>query len=289
VADLASFLVSPGGARKIEPLSRSGALLAALGLLGGCSGATPLLHPAHVESQGTVVAGAGLSGELVAGTPATALQAAREATVDGVAVTKAQADTYRKGALVVATMSPGVSPFVGARVGLGYDAEGGVAYSGRAFRVDIRRAFQTPTWALSLGLGGHALLVRRGDDPHASLRGLDLQSTSGYGIDLPIVGGWRSAAGLFSVWGGARVGYDKQTGEIGLGDIGTPGDASLVDWKATRLWGGGVLGMTAGFRHIFVSLEVDALYGSASATAGDQSIAIKGVSIAPAGAIQGRF
>ncbi len=263
-------------------------ILASLGLLGGCTGATPLLHSAHVEPQGSVIAGAGLSGQLVAGTPATALLAAREASTEGAVPTKTLADTYRKGALVVATMSPGVSPFVGARVGLGYDAEGGVAYSGRAFRVDIRRAFQTPDWALSLGLGGHALLVRRGDDPHASLRGLDLQSTSGYGIDLPIVGGWRSAAGLFSLWGGARVGYDKQTGEIGLGAIDDAGTGP-VDWKASRFWGGGVLGLTAGFRHIFVSLEIDALYGSAKATAGDADIAIKGLSIAPAGALQGRF
>jgi hypothetical protein len=246
------------------------------------------LHPAHVEPQGVVVAGAGLSGQLVAGAPATALQAAREATIDGALPTKTQADTYRKGALVVATMSPGVSPFVGARVGLGYDSEGGVAYSGRAFRVDVRHAFQTPSWALSLGLGGHALLVRRGDDPHASLRGLDLQSTSGFGVDLPMIGGWRSEAGLFSVWGGARVGYDKQGGQIGLGAIDDAGTGP-VDWKASRYWGGGVLGLTVGFRHIFLSLEVDAVYGSTSATAGEASVSIQGLTITPSGALQGRF
>ncbi|RYE92531.1 MAG: hypothetical protein EOO75_06475 [Myxococcales bacterium] len=252
----------------------------------GCGGALPLLHSAHVEPEGAVTVAAGVAGQVVVGDPARRLQQAREQSVAGAAPPPSAAADYRRAALVVAALAPGVSPFVGARVGLGWQSEAGVTYSGRALRLDARHAFQDGSLALSVGLGGHALLARPGSEPGDSLRGLELDGVKGYGLDVPVIAGWRSDGGLVSLWAGVRGGLEQQRGEIVFGD-GTA--TTPFAWSARRWWGGGLVGLMAGFRHVFVALELDASYHDASATAGDTPLSLSGVTLAPAAALLGKF
>lgn len=265
---------------------RAAILVIALVSLVGCGGGLPLLHPAHVERQGSVSFAAGVTGQIVTGDAASKLTQAREQSAPGAAPPPSSADDYRKGALVVAALAPGVSPFVAARVGLGWQSEGGLTYSGRSLRLDARHAWQDESWALSVGLGGQALLARPGSEPAQSLAGLDLQGVSGYGFDVPIVGGWRSQGGLLSVWAGLRIGHEQQHGSITLGD---PRGSGTVDWSARRWWGGGLFGLMAGFRHVFVALEIDVAYHDARATAGADLIKIHGLTMAPGAALLSRF
>lgn len=245
------------------------------------------MHPAHVESEGQVLGGVGVSAQFATGDASRVIKQAREDSAEGAARGSTASDSYRRGALALATLAPGVSPFVSGRVGLGWQSEAGLAYSGRSLRVDARRAFQNKSWALSVGLGGQALLARPDSQPAESLRGLSLGAVSGYGADVPVLVGWRSEAGLFSAWAGVRGGYEKQRGEIGLDADGT--GAAQFSWSARRLWGSGVVGLMAGFRHVFVALELDTTYHDASARAGDSSIALTGLTLAPAAALLGQF
>jgi len=136
-----------------------------------------------------VSAGAGLSGQVLlqnlpsaAGTD----QAGRESQIQ----TKA--------------LAPAIAPWVSARVGITGSNEVGLAYTGRGVRLDGRHAFQLNkknTLALSVGLGGDLLLLGR-----QQANAQEPQSVLGGGVDLPIMFGWRSTAGLYSAWIGPRPG-----------------------------------------------------------------------------------
>ena len=254
----------------------------------GCGGAGPLLHPAHVEPEGVVTAGAGVAGQLVAGDAGTKIQAARETTVRGLAPTIDADAKYRAGALAIAALGPGVTPFVGARVGVGWESEAGLTYTGRTLRIDARHAFGDEAWAFSVGLGGHAKHGRPRSGPSADLLGLGVEGVSGGGFDVPLVGGWRSAAGLLQVWGGGRFFYERLGGAICL-RCDVPGAQSMA-FRGTRFSGGGLLGVALGFRHVFVALEFDAAYEAGSASfEGGGDASMSGFTLAPAGAVIGRF
>src|SRR5580704_6396543 len=130
-------------------------LALALGLaVAGCGGGLPLLHPAQTLAAGDVQATAGFSGNIATAGFANAITNAQvEATASGDTVSQPGTDpTYAKGALVAASIGPGLAPFGAARVGAGAEVEGGIAYTGRAIRIDLRRSFDlSPTWALSVG------------------------------------------------------------------------------------------------------------------------------------------
>ncbi len=67
---------------------------------------------------------------------------------------------YAKGALGRgAAIAPGIAPFVGMRVGIGDQFEGGLAYTGRTVRLDVRRSFDDGPWSLSIGVGGTGVLA----------------------------------------------------------------------------------------------------------------------------------
>lgn len=260
---------------------------AALLGVAGCGGGLPLLHPAHVEPEGQVTGAVGVSGQFLVGDASRALQQARENSSEGSAVAGTTSDAYRRGALAVAALAPGVAPWVGARVGLGRSSEAGLGYSGRSLRVDGRYALQNGAVALSLGLGGQALLARRQEDGREGLRGVDLGGISGYGFDVPVVAGWRSEAGLLSAWVGLRGGHERQRGKIAFDPDGT--GQQVLDWSATRWWGGGLIGLMAGFRRVFVAVELGAARHDAGASAGGTRIDLKGVTLTPSGALLGRF
>ncbi len=119
----------------------------------------------------------------------------------------AEGDAARSRAnLITAAIGPGVAPVVSARAGLGAQYEGGVSYTGRAVRADVRRSMNLfPHWALSAGLGGSAVLG--GHD--AVDAGYDLGRLRGAGADIPVLVGYESDGGLYAAWLGVRGGWDE--------------------------------------------------------------------------------
>jgi hypothetical protein len=276
------------------PLTAGSVLLFGSVLGTGCAGSQPLLQPAHVVPKGIVKAGVGLSGQLATGDVSQAIQEARESTTTGTAVQPDANAKYRKGAAALASYAPGVAPWVGANVGLGYNSDAGLLYTARSLRVGVRHAFQNDHWALSIGGGAQAALSRRDKSPGQDLRGLSLEEVSGYGFDVPIVAGWQSDSELVSIWWGARMGYERLGGAIGLQPqpnepLPVDGSPPATPWKATRWWGGGLIGLQIGFRHLFLGLELDVFYHSVNAEIDQDRPKIQGFTISPGGAIQGSF
>ncbi|MFO0660124.1 MAG: YfhL family 4Fe-4S dicluster ferredoxin [Polyangiaceae bacterium] len=199
------------GADPIRRISTAGpvrVVCAASLWLTGCAGSAPLLHPAHVEPEGVVVMGAGVSGQVAVGSVSSDIQAARESTAAPVRFTRELSGAaYNKGALALATVAPGVAPWAAGRVGLAYDSEAGITYTSRALRIDARHAFQNRARSLCRSAQASmesSLVAAR---TTATCAGLDLSGVNGYRGDIPLLVGWRSSAGgLFSLWGGPRLG-----------------------------------------------------------------------------------
>lgn len=266
----------------------------------GCAGGGPLLHPAQVLPAGEVRASTGFSGQAGLGGLSSAMRDARAqlalsgATGQGspegpvpssaAPTTDPRAVAYAKGALVAASVAPGLAPFVAARVGIDGDFEGGLAYTGRGVRLDGRRAFELARGvALSAGVGGSAAFYGRSDA--GPLPGLDLGELRGYGADVPVLVGWVSEAGLYRVWAGVRGGYERVTVSRLTAEpkLGFP--AGPAELEADRFHGGGLVGLAAGFRRVHVAMELDAAYQSVSGRFGGASARIQGVSLTPATAL----
>jgi hypothetical protein len=269
---------------------RRRALTAAL-LLGstGCGGGLPLLHPARTLRPGEVRAAAGFSANVTTGGLSNALGAAQ---AEGQAVTPGSTPTdvtYAKGALVSASVAPGLAPFVGARVGVGDQFEGGVAYTGRAVRGDLRRSFDlSDHWSLSLGAGGTAALY--GHQYGGDLPDVDLGQLHGWGADVPVLVGYESDGGLYMLWVGARGGWEH----VDISEVRSePKEVTLgtppIGLSATRFWGGGLLGLAVGFRHVHVAMEVDASYATVSGDYNQVHAQVAGLTLAPATALWWRF
>lgn len=261
--------------------------------LGGCGGGTPLLHPARTLPSGEVRAAGGISANIVPGSLGEDLRRARDiATRDATQTSSPGAPgtnpDYAKGALVSASVAPGLAPFIGARVGVGNAFEGGLAYTGRAVRADMRRSFDDGPWSLSLGLGGSAALYGR--QQGADLPNVDLGALHGYGLDLPVLGGWQSLSGLYTIWFGPRAGFEHVVVETLTSEpkdvtIGTP----PIRLEATRWYGGGVLGIATGFRHVHVALEGNVSFQVVNGTYNDNHVTVRGITIAPATALWWTF
>lgn len=185
-------------------------------------------------------------------------------------------------------MAPGVSPFVGARVGLGYDAEGGLSYSGRSVRIDARYALQGEKVALSVGAGGSAVLSRRGGGADNQISGLNLDATTGWGLDVPLVVGWRSSGNIVWGWTGTRVGYEQLRGEVGY-EAPAPAQPLDGDIDGHRIFALGLIGMAIGFRHFHAAVEIQGGYQHAEAALWDTDVDVSGVSLSPAAALIGKF
>ncbi len=249
----------------------------------------PLLHPARTLPQGDVRMMAGTSAQFAGGALATAVAQAREEASQRTEVPGPPGTdpTYARGALVVAAVAPGMAPVLGGRVGIGSRFEGGLATTGRAARVDIRRAFAMSDAAdFSMGLGASAPFY--GGDS-GSLPNVDLAKLRGYGVDLPLLVGWESQAGLYKVWAGGRAGYDRVSLENVSSDPrpGVPGPG--IGLKTDRFWAGGVLGLMVGFRHLHVALEVQAAYVALDGTYNENAVKLSGFSLTPATALSWEF
>jgi hypothetical protein len=276
--------------------------------LSGCGGGMPLLHPAHTLAKGIVTAGAGVSGQFVTGQSSHSVDPRQQAGN--------QERAYLEEKISDASFAPGVAPWVGARLGLGYDTEAGLTYLGRSLRIDARHAFGNETWALSVGAGASGVLghVEAGSESGAvppvgygrfDPRGSDV-TPKGWAFDVPILFGYRSTASVVQAWVGARGGVERLTAEFGLIEgiapppetgpptITTP--VAFADVSALRWYGGGLVGMAVGFRPVWVAVELDVAYNHVGVEAdfrsGDprrQNVDLSGVTLAPAGAIIGKF
>lgn len=264
----------------------------------GCSGALPLFHGADTLPKGLVTAGAGVAANLVRGDAATALRSAQETTVVGVALRPEDSATYRRGALVAASFAPGLAPWFGARVGVGWSSDAGLSYTQRSLRVDARKSFLlTDRVTLSVGAGVMTVLGRRGDGQSADLAGLDLSGLRGLGADVPVLVGYQSSAGLVRLYAGLRAGYEVIDGDIAVGPP-SGGDASgnggtesgtRVSIEGRRLWGSGILGFALGFRHLFGVAELSAGAASAKGKVGGGEVSAVGIMVSPGAALVGRF
>ncbi len=273
----------PGLGRK----TAAAALTAASPALAACGGGLPLLHPARTLPAGEVRAAAGLSANFALGGFASATRdATAEASNPNAPGAPGSDPTYAKGALVAASVGAGVAPFAAARVGIGGQAEGGLAYTGRGVRADLRRSFYlTEKWSLSLGAGGSAVLY--GHQEEGTLPNVDLGSLHGWGADVPVLVGYESAGDLYMLWVGARGGWEHV--DISPAASATPIGSSPIALSATRFWGGPLLGVAVGFRHLHVAVELDTSYATVSGDYNGSHVQVGGISVAPASALWWRF
>ena len=252
-----------------------------------CGGASPLLHPAHVLPSGEVRALTGIAAQAaVAGLADDVARAyelaSRDPTLPGAPGSNAD---YAKGVLVAAALAPGLSPVVGARVGIGHTLEGGVTYTGRGARLDLRRAFQNKSTALSVGAGLNTAFLGR--PPNAALPGVALASAQSYGLDVPVIVGWRSEASLYQAWAGVRAGYARVLiGPVSTETVATPTTNAL---SADHLYVGGLAGVAIGLGHVHVALELDATWAAVSGTFNGTNAAVSGLVLAPASGIMWDF
>jgi len=262
----------------VRPLIAFGLVLT----LAACGGGNPLLHPAHALPTGQTAFGAGVSDRFVVGAERTALDSARAR----VTTTPPSDAAYTRGLLVALAEGPALAPWVSARVGIKGSNEAGVSFTGNAFRADARHAFDWGETAFSAGLGvtAHGL-----GQSAVELPGTDLDRAHGFGLDLPLLYGYRTDADLISVWAGARGAYDHWSGKVALGD---PSDASL---GAARWSLGPVVGLAVGVAPIYVAAELELDYAHVTGSleraepADRQSGSFSGVSFRPAGALIGKF
>lgn len=271
--------------------TRRAALGAALGWsLVACGGGAPLLHPARTLPQGDVRLVTGVAANVATGGLDADLRRAREiATQDPNAPGPPGSNPdYAKGALVAASVAPGLSPVVAARVGVGARFEGGLAYTGRAVRLDARRSFDDGPWSLSAGLGLSTALYGR--QQGTTLANVDLGSLRGFGADVPLLAGWESAGGIYKVWAGPRAGYEHATVETLTSE---PRDVVLggspIRLEVDRFHAGGVVGFATGFRHVHVALEIGAAYQVASGSYNATDVTVRGLTLTPATAVWTTF
>ncbi|HTQ44045.1 MAG TPA: hypothetical protein VMI75_14905, partial [Polyangiaceae bacterium] len=158
--------------------------------------------------------------------------------------------------------------------------EAGVGYTGRSARLDVRRAFDlAPHWALSVGAAGSAVLY--GHESTGDLPNVDLAQAHGWGGDVPVLVGFGSDGGLYSVWLGVRGGGEQ----VDVGQVSSVPSMSSVSLSATRFWAGGLVGLAAGFRHVHVALEADAAYMNVAGDYLGVHASVAGMSITPAAAL----
>ena len=149
----------------------------------------------------------------------------------------------------------------------------------------MRRSFTlSDRWALSIGLAGSSVLY--GAQSGGALYNVSLGQLHGWGGDLPVLVGYESAGGLVSAWAGVRGGYEsvtisEVTSEPKAVTLGMP----PVSLSAERTWGGGLVGVAVGFRHVHVAMELDAAYAYIQGTYNATTVSIAGVTLAPATAL----
>jgi hypothetical protein len=294
------FVGVPGAARGAR--GRAVLVPVALGATLACGGGAPLLHPAHPLPVDTVSFGAGLSAQFAGSNVNSAIDRGQEAA-SGPLSDPATAQAYAEGVLLDALISPGISPWVSARVGLPYSLEAGLSYTGRSVRLDGRHVLFPwgPEWALSVGLGASAVLIQpdssSGDgssaDGQRAEQGLD---ASGWGGDVPILVGYQPVDGFMEVWFGARAGFEHISGEL-QSNVDDPA-APRFEAEGNRFWAGGLAGFSLGVPPLWLRFELAGTYhairGELTTPAGQPEqpfgeVEGGGWSLSPSGALLGKF
>ena len=290
------------GSPQRATISRFAPSLAALFAV-GCGGAVPLLHPAHTLAPGKVTFGAGASGTFVAGRAQARLEDARAVSASGAAATDTERRRLTEGTAVAVLATPGLAPWVGARVGIAERTEAGAAYTGQWARVDVRHALEDRKLALSFGIAGLALLAHPTADPYeagtsGAIGGVDSGGVYGFGVNIPVLVGYRSDAELVQAWGGLVGTFEHAFGPVVLtNSLQWPPQNALgpteVHMEANRFSGAGVLGIAVGLQPIWVAVEITGRYfaldGKLSHAGTRADGEFDGFSVEPAGAILGRF
>lgn len=281
------------------------ACFASLGYLTGCGGAAPLLHPAQTLPVDRINVGAGVSGNFGSSNVRRAVNRGRSAA--GQALTDpTRATEYAEGVLTQALIAPGATPWVAARTGVAENTEVGLTYTGRGLRLDGRHAWPTgEQWTLSVGLGASALLLTpertegRADNAAADQSNpraeLDA-SAKGWGVDLPMLLGYRMLDGFGDIWLGPRLGFERLSGDVRVVDS-EPGYLEL-DVSGSRLWAGLLGGFSLGIPPVWIRFELAATFhrlsgelksSDAARPLDLDAIEASGWTLAPSGAIVGNF
>jgi hypothetical protein len=283
----------------------SGLPLCAL-FLAACGGGAPLLHPAHVLPLNTVSFGAGVSGQFASDAAEARIDAGRLAATQSLSDPQI-AKRYAEGVLSQALLAPGLSPWVGARVGLPWRTEAGLTYTGRNIRLDGRHMLALgEVWALSFGVGASALFLSP-DSPDSDTPATDGSpgeaafdlSASGWGADIPVVVGYEAVNGFLDVWAGARAGFERINGDIRP----SGGDPSVrIEAEGQRWWGGALAGFSLGVAPLWLRFELATTFHQVTgqltgetlepdgAPAPDfGSVDVQGWSLSPSAAILGKF
>lgn len=271
-------------------------------MLGACGGGAPLLHPAHTLPRGVVSFAAGTSGQLALGDAADAEAALADAAEQSAGAVGAERERFTQGLLARLALADGVAPYFAARAGLGGQNEAGLTYTGRSFRLDARHAFEWTNVALSAGLGASGVIgvlprddtpAERDDSlpPAAGLRDAEARSVRGFGLELPLLLGYRSDADVVQAWAGARLGFERSSYGVSL--VTVPSNRYDVTASTTRMWAGGLVGFAVGLSPIEVRVELDAAYervsGELDTGEGELSAKVSGLSLTPAMAISAKF
>jgi hypothetical protein len=243
------------------------------------------LHGAHALRDREVALGAGVSGTFATGRASEAAQRGRQAS-SGTGGPVDQAALARGTAVLVA-MAPAVAPWVSARLGLQGDNEAGVTYSGRAVRIDARHAFEEDERALSIGFGASWVAAAPSDqEGYPSDTRLDWQSA---GVDVPVLIGWRSTAGIVSLWAGARAGFERIAGDTRLQSAQGLDPVWGGSFDVRRGYVAGLVGVGLGFRHLHGALELNATYQSLGGRVAGFDVQMRGVTLAPAAGLVASF
>jgi len=302
---------SPGmaaahGTPEFARARRLGGVTLAL-LASGCGGAAPLPHPAHTLAPGKVTSGAGVSGTFLAGQAKASLDDASAVTSSGNATTEAERNQLAEGTITSVLATPGLAPWVGARVGIAERTEAGVAYTGHWARVDVRHALEDRKLAFSFGVAALALLSHPSADPNepggtpGTIAGVDANGAYGWGVNVPVLVGYRSDAELVQAWGGLVGTFEHAFGSVlvsegwprSQGDPNALAEVPEVHLDAHRISGALVVGLAVGVEPIWVAVELTGRYftldGSMHDEAADARGELTGFSLEPAGAVLGRF
>lgn len=227
-------------------------------LAAGCGAGVPLLHGVHPLDPGEVSVGAGISGHMVRGPLATSMRA--EDKDDGEAAPAHAAVA----AVLCAAQEPTLAPWVGSRIGIGSSSDAGLTYTGREVRLDARRAWTFGAWAVSAGAGLGAVLWRQrqaGDDGEAA-RSIHTSTQTGFGLDIPVLVGWRSSPDVVQAWTGLRGGHERLGEDLHYSPDGRDSASSSLDATARRWYIGPVVGLAVGVEPVWIAFELAAAYQS---------------------------
>jgi len=275
-------------------------LSASLGIAcAGCGAGSPLLHPAHPLAEGEIGASLGASTHFA---PSEAQAAMDETSVMLGQGQPVDENLLTKGALAQALSSPGLAPYAAGRVGITGDNEAGLSYTGRRARVDLRHAFVFDELALSIGGGITGIMPNVGSDPpndpcddpkvcpdpivddsYSEIPGLDAGSVSGWGVDLPLLFGWRSQPALFAFWAGVRARYESMSADF---RFSLPEGPRTARGSGSRSSLGAVVGISVGVKPVTAALEFspafERLEGDLTLPDGSVGMRLEGFSYSPA-------